>query len=687
MLCLVDQAPQLVRRQNLFRILWPGDTHGDFDGNLNAIVRDLRELLGDSARNPRYIETEPRRGYRFIAPVAEVMNTPPGAPEDAATPPPAVMRKHDPGFLRTSWFLAMAAIGLAIGGLILWRGQTRTRDASSPQRIVQLTSLAGRAGHASFSPDGSKIAFHWDGNEQGGFDIYVRKLGSEQFQRLTHDPADDLFPAWSSDGRDVAFLRRFTDGRCAIYLVPSNGGSERLIKTVPTETPLSWSPDGRWIAYSVIFLAAQRASSPEFGIYAVSLLSGQVKRLSDAGREWLGDQDGVFSPDGRQLAFFRSFSTGVSELYIQAVDERMERRGPPRRITFEGQNSSNPVWTPDGKEIIFSSLRGGERSLWQVSAANPGAPREVGGEDALEPEIDRQGRRIVYERTIISDTLQILSLCSPEGSCISGHPRRLMYSREVARNPSWSPDGRRIAFESYANGQVQVWLSNSDGSNPMPLSSFHSTVTGTPRWSPNSKELVLDSRISGHSKIFLMNADTRGIRQLTTGTSEDVTPNFSHDGQTVYFASNRSGEFQVWKLDLATGLAMQVTRQGAFYPVESVDAKTLYYAKGMQRTEIGEVPLNGGEESTVVDSLDYWPNFVVGPVGIYFVPAHVEHHVVPIRLYRFADRKEVPIADVPGINAQGMALALDGRQLLLSVRSSVVTNLMAIERALGRSNN
>lgn len=686
LICLVENAPNLVEREHLFELLWPGDTHVDFTGNLNAIIRDLRVLLGDSARQPRYIQTELRRGYRFIAPVGLLEPTTEriqskGNDRGAATlrTQPATAATTTPSHSQWRWPKALGAgvaALLAILALRQWLTTRTTSDRLLP-RVTPLTSLSGRAGHATLSPDGSKVAFHWDGNESGGFDIFIGDLEHEKFVRLTHDPADDLYPAWSPDGRDVAFLRRFPNGRCSIYLVAAEGGSERLIRDVPTESSLSWSSDGGWLAYTVLFKAAPKASSPDFGVYAVSLLTGQVVRLTSPPKNVVGDEDGTFSPDGRRIAFFRSSSMGVSDLYVQELDASKNPVGRLKRITFEGQNSRNPAWTPDGSKIIFSSLRAGGRSLWEVPFKEHGEPVQLGGENAQQPVFDRTGNRIVYERITVSDTLQVLPLCGSE-ACRDVQPHRLAYSREVARNPSWSPDGKQIVFESSEHGKVQVWRCLRDGSNPVVLSSFDAPLSGTPRWGPDGNSIVMDSSVKGHSKIFLVNVPSGKSRQLTSGDWEDVTPSFSHDGKTVYFASNRSGEFQVWKLVLATGSASQITQGGGFYAVESADEKNLLYTKGIHSTEIAQVPVSGGNENTVVGSLSYWPDFAVSPSGIYFVPAQRSRGGVPIWFHRFSDGKDVEVFQVTGVDLQGMALAPDNRELLLSVRTSAETNLMAL---------
>ncbi len=676
--CLIDQSPKVVSRDTLFQILWPGDTHVDFEGNLNAIVRDLREALGDSARNPRYIETEPRRGYRFIADVKtiEIEHERPPAKEPLSAP--ANLPHHRRG--RFTWSLMGGTAAIAIAAVaLLSHGRSGAALDSEPLRMVPLTSVSSRAGHATFSPDGSKIAFHWDGDPKTGFDIYIGTVGSDHFEHFTRDPSDDLYPAWSPDGHNIAFLRCFPDRRCAVYVAAADGSGERLIKWIPTESTVSWSPDGHWLTYTVQFFGASEASSSSFGVYALSLLSGQVKRLSEPGQGWLGDLDGTFSPDGKRVAFFRSLTIGMNQLFVQDLDPGMNRVGLPHLVTREAQNARSPVWTPDGKAIIYSSLAGDVRGLWQVPADGSGKPSFIGGEDASEPAIDKNGR-IIYERAIVHDNLLTVRLCATGQLCPDAVPQSLIYQRMLARNPDWSPDARRVAFESLHGARVQVWISDRDGSNAFELTSFRSPSNGTPRWSPDGRFIAADSRDTGHSKLYLVDVQNRTQKRLTTGDWEDVTPSFSHDGRTIYFASNRTGRYEVWKLALASGTMTQVTRHGGFYAQETSDGKTLVYARGMTNTQLGTVSVAGGDEKILINSLDYWPDFAVVSGGVYFMQAHQQRGNLMVSFRRFADGVETSVATIPGINAQGLTISKDGRELLVSVRSSVDTNLIALER-------
>jgi DNA-binding winged helix-turn-helix (wHTH) protein len=211
-LALLLQHPGvIVTREELRASLWPDDTFVDFDYGVNTAIKKVRWALGDSADNPRFIQTVPRKGYRFIAPVtleqSPVVSTP---------VPVGGFPRHPRAWLSAAGLTAVLA---AVVWLLI--------PASTPGPAgvpVPLTAYPGAQYGAAFSPDGRQIAFAWNGMQEDNFDIYVKTNGSDSLRRLTDDPAPDLSPAWSPDGRRIAFLRDLGHGLVGIMMVPAAGG-------------------------------------------------------------------------------------------------------------------------------------------------------------------------------------------------------------------------------------------------------------------------------------------------------------------------------------------------------------------------------------------------------------------------------------------------------------------------------
>ena len=373
---LLQRPGVLVSREEFQKALWTGDTFVEFDEGLNKAVQKLRQALDDSSGNPRFIETLPRKGYRFIAPVDPSASQGSAAQTQAAPVdgktlmPPAIA----PLKRRSTEVLAWTLFGVVSVALVALAGVYFQvfRPAPPTLKTVPLTSYAGEQITPAFSPDGKQVAFSWwDGEKAENHDIYVKLVDAGTPLRLTSSLRDEYSPAWSPDGRYIAFCRDVSD-RSEIWMVPALGGVERKLGEVVRGLAgpggpgcgLSWSPDGKSIA--IVDRTPPRGVS---GIFLLSMASGEKRKLTSPPDTYVGDCTPAFSPDGRAVAFRRVVDrSGLGALYVQPIAQDSPE-GEPHRVTLGEIYIGGLDWTEDGRNLVFSSNLAGKNSLWMVSAA------------------------------------------------------------------------------------------------------------------------------------------------------------------------------------------------------------------------------------------------------------------------------------------------------------------------------
>ena len=389
--------------------------------------------------------------------------------------------------------------------------------------------------------------------------------------QLTTDPADDISPAWSPDGRSIAFLRVLPAAKSGIFLIPALGGPERKVAEIDLNlnllatwvhpaSYLAWYPDGNWLIVST----AEEGSPYRIGLSLLSIGTGEKRRLTfPAMRTNQSDMDPSLSPDGHTLAFTRTFSGGVSDLFLLELSPEPGPKGEPSRLTSRKLQSTSPQWTPDGEEILFSSGGlFGNRSLWKTAVSGSGQPQRLA---ALDPGTGRfvissQGNRLVYVRELFDPNIWRFEVPGPDGRI--ERPTRFIASTRWDGGPEFSPDDSKIAFTSGRSGSVEIWVCDSDGSNAIKLTSFGGPIARGPHWSPDGKRIVFGARVEGTPDLYVINASGGTPQRLTTNPAWDEEGSWSRDGQWIYFSSNRSGEYELWKVPAGGGTPIPVT-QGA----------------------------------------------------------------------------------------------------------------------------
>src|SRR5262249_7672291 len=238
------------------------------------------------------------------------------------------------------------------------------RRSLGPVSVVPFTSLPGLEVAPAFSPDGTRVVFAWDGDPgegRHGFDLYIKEVGSEQLHRLKIHTAESIMPAWSPDGRFIAFTREANEAS-GVFLIPALGGAERKLRSMPYSpaecNSLSWSADGRYLAHPQV---------PEKSdLYHLALLDMQDMKpvLTQRWPPCVMSGFPAFAPRGHTLAFACAPSWGIVDLYVIPDLGR-----DARRVTRLLGSAFGLTWSRDAREILVATSRG-EADLWRVDVSS-----------------------------------------------------------------------------------------------------------------------------------------------------------------------------------------------------------------------------------------------------------------------------------------------------------------------------
>ncbi len=281
----------------------------------------------------------------------------------------------------------------------------------------------------------------------------------------------------------------------------------------------------------------------------------------------------------------------------------------------------------------------------------------------------------MFVQPISSENLWRLEL--ENGSAGGVQATRITHSTSVNRQPALSADGRHLVFESSRSGFREIWVSDADGSNPRQASFFNGPSAGTPQWSPDGRWVALDARLDGSGDVFVLDVAAGVHRRLTRHHGDDIVPSWSRDGRWIYFASNRTGRYEVWKIPAGGGEPVQITRQGGFHAREAVDGAALFYAKSITETSLWRVPVDGGKEELVLDSLGEWSNFVPVELGLFYFAPPVERRTT-LHFYDFRTRQSRRVYDVDAWLNAGVSANRKGTVVIFSQPEPPQADLMAL---------
>ncbi|HEY1217125.1 MAG TPA: winged helix-turn-helix domain-containing protein, partial [Bryobacteraceae bacterium] len=468
---LLEHPGEVVTREQLKIALWPEDTFVDFEHSVNAAVAKLRQTLGDSAENPRFIATVPRRGYRFIAPV-EGVDPVPRLSRDNTTEPAVVIGKDQPRpgdrWSRRFTLLVVSGVAVAIiaGVAILFLQATRQHGRAPYTVMRRLTADDGLTTDPAVSPDGTLLAYASDRGGKGRLNLWVQQLSGGSTIRLTNSDADDRQPSFSPDGTQIVFRSERRGG--GLYVVPTLGGEARFVAKDGRDP--HFSPDGKWIAYWVGNITDDSLNTGE--VFVIPSSGGVPQALKTDMH--LGYP--LWSPDGEHLLVLAATTYGAEKdldwwVFAREGDRNvrtgafrlLQKQGFPLTQTSGGYPPRVMQWV--GNDLLFSARFGDSTDIWAMHLSPrswqvEGTARRLTSGPAIEdhPQLLPDGR-IVFTDLARSSNLWALSIDANEGKPRTDVLQRITDKVSLEQFGSISGDGRYLVFTSTrSTGQAHVWL-------------------------------------------------------------------------------------------------------------------------------------------------------------------------------------------------------------------------------------
>jgi serine/threonine protein kinase/Tol biopolymer transport system component len=559
---------------------------------------------------------------------------------------------------RVRWLLPAIGVGLIVIAFAAWFVSQRVNVLLPRAFPEPLTALRGDERMPSLSPDGSQVAFSWNGEDGANEDIYVMPVGTMTPLRLTSDPMPDQAPAWSPDGHLIAFVRIDGNSR-GIYLVtPPVPNSEKKIADVrrlvtTADTTLSWSPDSTLLFVAeggteqTTILAIHVDRSPPRVVLSRPIASGSLSYPA-------------LSTTGRQLAYSVCTAIFACDVYVTDLGADFVAKGTPRPLTRGNSEVRGITWTADGNALIC-----GLGALWVFSLqriSTTGAvsqPVDLAATRAIYPSVSRSGEKLAYERVDQDRDLWKLEPGKP--------PIRLPLSSTLDdRNPQLSPDGTKLVFESRRYGkESQLFVGNVDGTNAVPLTDGSTGIQGSPFWSqPDGNHIVFDGNV-GQGAFGLMIVDAGGS-PATTLTRTGSIPSWSRDGKWIYY-----GDGRIWRIGSTGGRPSPFSDNPGSNPVESPNGTTLYFTSG---NGVMAKSTSGGPEHRVLEFIGREPSVYTAhrwfpsDEGIYYLtrPDEAHHYQLELRLKNVHTGQDTTVAPFEGRDTAGLTVSRDGKMILYS---------------------
>ncbi|HEX8091020.1 MAG TPA: winged helix-turn-helix domain-containing protein, partial [Blastocatellia bacterium] len=609
LLVLVQQAGQVLGKAELMERIWP-DTSVE-ENNLTQNISALRKILGKDSSGQDYIKTIPKRGYCFTASVQEVWEENADFILEKSSRSRIVVEEEQEGaseqeesagasistavlshtaaaqphrLLRVRSHTLTAVASFVLGAIIVaaaWKFLPRTGDNEDQDfptylpttYIANWKSAPRESGlrNGAFSPSGKMIVFSSTRDEHCG--IWIKYIADGKSVEVIADYWINESPIWSPEEDQIAFVSN-RGGLPGIWTIPTLGGTPTLLSTLQK----GWPELKRWSKTLTIYYEL------DGNLFALDLTSKKTTPVTHFDLTSQSPSTFSLSPEEDRIAYADS-KNGRRDIWVMPL-----AGGEPTRVTDDAADDRRPVWRPEGKGIVYSSNRNG---IYQICMGylNGRKPTQITNkdDDNYVSDISPDGSKILFvesreeadlykvemstgeEVEITSDLgLELWPDVSKDGSTIAFQAMsskvKMVNSSILSMpveglggqlkldangfDPRWSPDGSKLGFLRFENDMYTIWVVKAAGGEPWRLTTgnmFLGGISGLPydhrqardySWSPDGRRIAYCSNKSGQANVWAIDVDTLSDTMISDNTESDVEffcPTWSPDVNRIAY--------------------------------------------------------------------------------------------------------------------------------------------------------
>lgn len=556
LLMLVNHQGHVVSREAILEWVWP--TTLPTNDVVTQAITQLRRALADDAAAPRFVETIAKTGYRLIAPLewqpdSDKETEPPGDPAPGRR---KNLSSRTRVYAITAGAAAVAVVALGMFVSADFRGDSAGAEGGVTVEAAQqgppditvrnLTSGPVQESAPRLSPDGSMVAYVVNDPEidDGHARIMIQASMLTAARQLTTPKPNesDVGPAWSPDGRQIAFKRWSSDETCTMMIVSASGGIERPIAGCGNSGFFDWTADGTGLIANADVLASDGGAS---ALTILDISSGRWRDLVYDRAPDDVDLEPRYSPDGEWIGFRRNFS--LTDIWKVPASG-----GKPIRLTWIEGDIRGWDWTPDSKAIVFSINEVRRLGLHRLDLAS-GRVEWLGIEGAMMPDIAAHVASVVFTLAKSSTTIYRYRFSSSgSNSAIKREPLFPVSGSNVLT--AISPDGRTLAYLSDRSGELQLWLGEVGRPKTLhPVEHLLPIPSHAPVWSPNGSQLLVVGHAEGKPWLYEVDIASARATRIELGKAVPVYAAYLPGGNRLVGVHQGGGELELLRYRVVNG--------------------------------------------------------------------------------------------------------------------------------------